>query len=329
MLELVIFIIVIALLFDFGNGMHDAANAIATVVSTRVLTPQKAVVLAAVMNFIAAFGFGVAVATTIGKGIVMPSGITEYVILAALLGAIVWVFLTMFLGLPISSSHALIGGLVGASVVHAGWGVVIFGGLLKVALFIFIAPVAGFILGFLFMLITTNIFHDKSQPTMNKLFGRLQLLSASLYSLGHGTNDAQKTMGIIAILLYNAGYLGQTFYVPFYVVLMAHAAIALGTLLGGWRIVETMGMKITKLAPVHGFCAECAGAITIITSSIFGIPVSTTHTISGSIMGVGALRRLSAVRWGVARRIVLTWILTIPCSAGMSALIYWIINMFI
>jgi len=329
MLELVIFIIVIALLFDFGNGMNDAANAIATVVSTRVLTPQKAVALAAFMNFVAAFGFGVAVATTIGKGIVMPSGITEYVILAALLGAIIWVFGTTFAGLPISASHALIGGLVGSSVVHAGWGVVIFTGLWKVALFIFIAPIMGFILSFLLMLIITNLFHDESQTIMNKLFGRLQLVSASLYSLSHGTNDAQKTMGIIAILLYNAGYLGPTFYVPFYVVLMAHAAIALGTLLGGWRIVETMGMRITKLTPVHGFSAETGGAVTIIFSSLLGIPVSTTHTISGSIMGVGALRRLSAVRWGVARRIVLTWILTIPCSAGMSALIYWIINMFI
>jgi PiT family inorganic phosphate transporter len=329
MLELVIFIIAIALLFDFGNGMNDAANAIATVVSTRVLTPQKAVALAAFMNFVAAFGFGVAVATTIGKGIVMPSGITEYVILAALLGAIVWVFSTTFMGLPISASHALIGGLVGASVVHAGWGIIIYAGLWKVVLFIFIAPVMGFILSFLLMLIITNLFHDNPQTTMNKLFGRLQLISASLYSLGHGTNDAQKTMGIIAVLLYNAGYLGPTFYVPFYVVLMAHAAIALGTLIGGWRVVETMGMRITKLTPVHGFSAETGGAATIIFSSLLGIPVSTTHTISGSIMGVGALRRLSAVRWGVARRIVLTWILTIPCSAGMSALIYWIINMFI
>jgi PiT family inorganic phosphate transporter len=314
------FIIVVALLFDYINGFHDAANSIATVVSTRVLTPMQAVGWAAFFNFVAAFGFGVNVARTIGKGIVNAAVVDHWVILAGLSGAIIWNLITWYLGLPTSSSHALIGGFVGAAVVKAGMGVLVPSGLIKILVFIVLAPVLGFVVGFSLMIGVAEIFYHTPPGRVDGLFRRLQLLSAAAYSLGHGTNDAQKTMGIIAILLYSSGHLGSEFYVPFWVILAAHAAIGLGTLAGGWRIVKTMGMRITKLKPVGGFCAEAAGALMLIGTAVGGIPVSTTQTIAGSIMGVGSTQRLSAVRWGVAVRILWAWILTVPLSAAIAAL---------
>ncbi len=328
MLYLVLFIIFVSLVFDFLNGFHDAANSIATVVSTRVLSPRLAVIWAAFFNFVAAFGFGTAVAHTIGAGLIDLSMVDLFVLLAGLLGAIFWDLLTWWFGLPISSSHALIGGFAGAAIAKAGFSVLILSGWLRVLLFIIISPLLGLVLGYTFMLITFWLFRKKSAYRMDRIFRRLQLLSAAAYSLGHGTNDAQKTMGIIAGVLFSAGYL-STYEIPFWVVLMCHAAIALGTLSGGWRIVKTMGSKITKLQPVGGFCAETAGALTIISSSLVGIPVSTTHTITGAIMGVGSARRVKSVRWGVARSIVWAWILTIPVSALVGALSYWLILLLI
>lgn len=325
MLSLVIFIIFIALTFDFYNGFHDAANSIATVVSTRVLTPLQAVIWAAFFNFVAAFGFGVKVAKTIGSGMIEVTTINEYVIMAGLLGAIAWLAITLHYGIPVSSSHALIGGYAGAAVTHAGFQVVILSGWIKPLLFIVLSPMIGLILAFTFMVIVHWLFRRFSPGRIDKYFRKLQLLSAAAYSLGHGTNDAQKTMGIIAGLLYTSGYL-QKFEIPFWIVLMCHAAIALGTLMGGWKIVKTLGSKVTKLQPVGGFCAETAGAVTIIGAALGGIPVSTTHTITGAIVGVGATRRLSAVRWGVAARIVWAWILTIPFSAFFATLIYLVIQ---
>jgi inorganic phosphate transporter, PiT family len=322
-LLLVSFIILVALIFDYINGFHDAANAIATVVSTRVLTPTQAVALAAFFNFVAAFGFGVNVAKTVGKGVVDSGVVDEWVILGGLTGAITWNLITWYYGIPSSSSHALIGGFAGAAVAKAGFGALVVSGLLKVTVFIVLAPVIGLCLGFTLMIATIWTFRRFRPSRVDKLFRRLQLVSASLYSLGHGTNDAQKTMGIIAILLFSTGYLGSEFYVPFWVVLAAHLAIALGTLAGGWRIVKTMGMRLTKLRPLGGFCAETAGAVMLIGTAVGGIPVSTTHTITGSIVGVGAIQRLSAVRWGVAGRIVWAWILTIPLS-GLIAAIVWL-----
>ena len=322
---LVAFIIAVALVFDFINGFHDAANSIATVVSTRVLTPMQAVVWAAFFNFVAAFGFGVQVARTVGKGVVQPAVVDQWVILGALTGAIAWNLITWYYGIPSSSSHALIGGFAGAALAKAGWGALIPSGLLKIAIFIVLAPVIGMVLGFVFMVATLWIFRGARPSRVEALFRRLQLLSAAFYSLGHGTNDAQKTMGIIAILLFSSGYLGPEFYVPFWVVLAAHAAMALGTMAGGWRIVKTMGMKLTKLRPVGGFCAETAGAVMLIGTAVGGIPVSTTHTITGSIMGVGAVQRFSAVRWGLAGRIVWAWILTIPLSGTLAALTWLIL----
>ena len=316
---IVVGLIFVALTFDFINGFHDAANSIATVVSTRVLTPLQAVVWAAFFNFVAAFGFGVQVATTVGKGVVEPAVVDQWVILAGLLGAIVWDLITWYWGLPTSSSHALIGGFAGAAVVKAGLGSLVASGLVKIGIFMILAPLIGFVIGLILMLLTLHAFKRETPGRVDKIFRRGQLLSAAAYSLGHGTNDAQKTMGIIAVLLFSTGHLGPEFYVPFWVVLMAHAALGLGTMAGGWRIVKTMGMRITKLRPVGGFCAETAGAITLIGTAIGGIPVSTTQTISGSIMGVGALQRLSAVRWGVAGRILWAWILTIPASALIAA----------
>ena len=313
-------IILIALIFDFINGFHDAANSIATVVSTRVLTPMQAVVWAAVFNFVAAFGFGVSVAKTVGKGVVDAGIVDHWVILGGLTGAIVWNLITWYYGIPSSSSHALIGGFSGAAVAKAGFGSLIPSGLLKIALFIVLAPVLGMILGFIFMTLTLWAFRNARPSRVDWIFRRAQLVSAAFYSLGHGTNDAQKTMGIIAILLYSSGHLGPEFYVPFWVVMAAHAALGVGTLAGGWRIVKTMGMRLTKLRPVGGFCAETAGAMMLIGTAVGGIPVSTTHTITGSIMGVGSTTRLSAVRWGVAGRIVWAWILTIPLSALLAAL---------
>src|SRR5499425_3333913 len=319
MLTLVAFIVFIALIFDFINGFHDAANSIATVVSTRVLTPLQAVIWAAFFNFVAAFGFGVNVAHTVGKGVVESSVVDQWVILAALAGAIVWDLVTWYWGLPTSSSHALIGGFAGAAVVKAGFGSLVTAGLVKIGAFMILAPLIGLVVGFATMVLVINVVKRETPGRVDKIFRRGQLLSAAAYSLGHGTNDAQKTMGIIAVLLFTTGHLGPEFYVPFWVVLAAHAALGLGTMAGGWRIVKTMGMRITKLRPVGGFCAETAGALTLIGTAVAGIPVSTTQTISGSIMGVGAIQRFSAVRWGVAGKILWAWIFTIPASAIVAA----------
>jgi PiT family inorganic phosphate transporter len=320
-MALVILLIAVALVFDFMNGFHDAANSVATVVSTRVLSPRQAVAWAAFFNFVAAFGFGVAVAATVGKGIIDPSAASPLVVFAGLAAAIVWDLITWLYGLPTSSSHALIAGFAGAAIGAVGLQAVIIPGVLKVVLFIFISPAVGLLIGVTLMTVVLILARHATPMGVDRLFRRLQLLSAALYSLGHGTNDAQKTMGIIAVLLFSAGYLGPRFYVPFWVILLCHAAMALGTMFGGWRIVKTMGMRITKLQPIGGFCAETAGAITIIGAALAGIPVSTTHTITGAIVGVGASRRLSAVRWGVARNVVWAWILTVPCTAVIAALI--------
>ena len=318
-------LIFVALAFDYLNGFHDAANSIATVVSTRVLTPAKAVVWAAFFNFVAAFGFGTAVAKTIGSGMVDINVVTFSVIFAGLFGAIVWDLVTWYAGLPTSSSHALIGGYGGAAIAKAGMSAIIPAGWTKTLEFIILAPFIGMALGLTLMTLILWMFRRVPPGRIDRWFRRLQLCSAAMYSLGHGTNDAQKTMGIIAGVLFAAGYL-KTFYIPFWVILMAHAAIGLGTLTGGWRIVHTMGSKITKLQPVGGFAAETAGAITLFTSSSLGIPVSTTHTITGAIVGVGAVRRFSAVRWGVARRIVWAWVLTIPASAAIAAVTYVVLR---
>jgi PiT family inorganic phosphate transporter len=313
-------IILVALLFDFVNGFHDAANSIATVVSTRVLSPRYAVLWAAFFNFVAFLFFGLHVANTIGKGIVDPSVVDPAVIFAALIGAIAWDLITWFFGIPSSSSHALIGGLAGAAVAKAGAGSLDAAGLTKVTVSIVLSPLLGLVLAFLLMTMVFWILRRSTPAKVDAWFRRGQLFSAALYSLGHGGNDAQKTMGIITVLLFATGHLGDTFYVPLWVVLACHAAMALGTLSGGWRIVRTMGLKITKLKPVGGFCAETGGAITLFAATALGIPVSTTHTITGAIIGVGAITKLSAIRWGVAGRIVWAWILTIPCSAFMAAL---------
>ena len=327
MLTAVVLIVVVALVFDFINGFHDAANSIATVVSTRVLTPLQAVVWAAFFNFVAAFGFGVSVARTVGKGVVDTNVVDQWVILAGLLGAITWDLITWHWGLPTSSSHALIGGFAGAAVSKAGLDALIASGLVKIGVFMVLAPVIGFIVGLALMLATLWIFRTSIPGRVDHLFRRLQLVSAAAYSLGHGTNDAQKTMGIIAVLLFTSGHLGPEFHVPFWVVLAAHAAIGLGTLSGGWRVVKTMGMRITKLRPVGGFCAETSGALVLIGTAVGGIPVSTTQTIAGSIMGVGALQRLSAVRWGVAGNILWAWIFTIPASGAVAAACWFLIKL--
>jgi len=321
----IVFIILVALVFDFLNGFHDAANSIATVVSTRVLSPQKAVLWAAFFNFVAAFVMGTAVAKTMGKGMIDISVVTHEVILAGLLGAIAWNLFTWYYGLPVSSSHALMGGYAGAAVAKAGLGAIIASGWTKTLVFIVLAPLMGLVVGFLLMVSVTWIFRRWHPFKLDQLFRRLQLVSAGLYSLGHGGNDAQKTMGIITGLLVSAGYL-KTFEVPFWVIIMAHGAIALGTMFGGWRIVKTMGTKITKLQPMGGFSAETAGAITIFMVTHLGVPVSTTHTITGAIIGVGSTRRISAVKWGVAGRIVWAWVLTIPLSAAVSAVSYFAIR---
>ncbi|MGB6975846.1 MAG: inorganic phosphate transporter [Gammaproteobacteria bacterium] len=320
---LLIVIILFALAFDFLNGFHDAANSIATVVSTRVLKPHWAVVWAAFFNFVAFLFFKLNVATTIGTGLVDPHIITPTLILAALLGATLWDLLTWFVSLPTSSSHALIGGLVGAGIARAGWHILNIGGLTKVGVSIILSPLMGMILGMVLIFIVVRIFFNSSPQRVDHWFRRLQLLSSAFISLGHGGNDAQKTMGIIAVLLFSTGHLGKHFYVPFWVIVSCNLVIALGTLFGGWRIVKTMGMRITKLKPVSGFCAETASALTLSLATILGIPVSTTHTITGAVVGVGsALNGTSAVRWGIARRIVWAWIFTIP-AAGILAAIIW------
>ncbi len=325
----VIIIIVVALVFDFINGFHDSANSISTVVSTRVLSPKYAVLWAAFFNFAAAFFIGTHVANTIGRGIIQPDIVDNVLIISALVGAISWNIITWYYGLPSSSSHALIGGLIGAAIAKAGVGTLVLKGITKTAIFIFLSPTIGMALGFVFMVLAMNLSRHSNIAKSDKLFRKLQLFSAAVYSLGHGMNDAQKTMGIIAIVLFSKGLLGPTFYIPFWLVLLCHAVIALGTMFGGWRIVKTMGTKITKLQPIGGFSAETAAACSIIGASIAGIPVSTTHTITGAIVGVGSTRRLSAVRWGVAGNIVWAWFLTIPISALISAAIYFSVHFFV
>jgi PiT family inorganic phosphate transporter len=318
----VLSLIALALGFDFLNGFHDSANSIATIVSTRVLTPRQAVAWAAFFNFIAFLFFGLHVAGTIGKGIVDISIMDSRIIFATLVGACAWDLITWRVGLPTSSSHALMGGLIGAALLKSGTGALIWNGILTTIAFILISPLLGLLLGLVFGSAVHWIFRNKGPSQVDHIFRKGQLLSASLYSLGHGGNDAQKTMGIIAGLLFSAGLLGDRFYIPFWVVISCHGAIALGTMSGGWRIVKTMGQKVTKLRPVDGFCAESSAAVSLFLASSLGVPVSTTHTITGSIMGVGSLRRLTAVRWGVAGRIIWAWILTIPCSALISAVTY-------
>ncbi|MDD5711873.1 MAG: inorganic phosphate transporter [Smithellaceae bacterium] len=318
----VIFIVLIALAFDFINGFHDSANSIATVVSTRVLSPRYAVIWAAFFNFVAAFLLGTQLAKTIGTGIINPAIVDNHLIIAALGGAICWNLVTWWFGLPSSSSHALIGGLIGAGLVKGGIEILVWKGIIKTVSFIILSPAIGMALGLLFMAIVLNVSRGGTVASANRVFRKLQLLSAAVYSLSHGMNDAQKTMGIIAIVLFSNGYLGSKLYIPFWVIILCYLVIALGTMAGGWRIVKTMGMKITKLQPMGGFCAETAAATSIIGASLAGIPVSTTHTITGAIVGVGSTGRLSAIRWGVAGKIVWAWILTIPVSAFISAAIY-------
>ena len=322
----VLVIVILALVFDFTNGFHDAANSIATVVSTRVLSPRMAVAWAAFFNFVAFLIFGVHVAKTIAKGVVDPAVVTPSIVFAALAAALTWNMLTWWLGLPTSSSHALIGGFVGAAVAAAGPRVVIVSGVAKVAWFIVLSPVIGLVLGFLAMLIVMWSFRQWGPHSVDRLFRRLQLASAAAFSLGHGSNDAQKTAGIIAALLYSTGSLTGEFHVPLWVIIASYGAIGLGTLMGGWRIVRTMGMNITKLQPVGGFCAETAGALALFGASAAGIPVSTTHTITGAIVGVGSTRRMSAVKWGVAGRIVWAWVLTMPAAGLIAALAWWAIR---
>lgn len=306
--------------------MNDAANSIATIVSTRVLTPLQAVVWAAFFNFAAAFFFGVHVANTIGKGIIETDIVNEQVIFATLAGAILWVALATYLGLPVSVSHALIGGLVGAGLAQGGPDIIIISGVTKIGIFIALAPLIGFFVAVPLMVGVLWLIRGMAPPTVGRWFGRLQLISAAAFSLGHGTNDAQKTMGIIAVLLFSTGYLGDEFFVPRWVVYSAHASISLGTLVGGWRVIRTLGMRITELRPHGGFCAETAGAVTLFGTAFAGIPASTTHTITGAIIGVGSTRRLSAVRWGVAGDIVGAWVLTIPATAIVSALAFYATN---
>lgn len=325
----IVIVIAAALIFDFINGFHDAANSIATIVSTQVLKPQTAVFWAAFFNFIAFLFFGLHVATTIGTGVVNATVVDSVVVFAALIGAIAWDLITWYGGIPSSSSHALIGGLAGAAVAKAGTHCLVASGFIKIMVSIVLSPVIGFALAFVFMSTIAILFANTSPQKINRWFRLLQFLSASMYSLGHGGNDAQKTMGLIAVLLFAAGLSGATFHVPLWVVLSCQAAMGLGTLFGGWRIVRTMGMKITKLQPVGGFCAETGGALTLFAATALGIPVSTTHTITGSIMGVGSVTKFSAVRWGVAERILWAWILTVPASAFVASITWWLSSHFL
>ncbi len=326
-LPLLIGLIGVALFFDFLNGLHDAANSIATIVSTRVLRPQYAVFWAAFFNFIAFLFFGLHVAETLGTGIVDANIVSPGVIFAALAGAIAWNIITWLAGIPSSSSHALIGGLLGAGIARAGLDAVVWTGVLKTTSAIVLSPLTGFVLALLLVLTVSWLFVRQTPFAVDRSFRVLQFISASLYSLGHGGNDAQKTMGIIAVLLYSQGMLGDTFYVPLWVVLTCQAVLALGTLFGGWRIVHTMGSKITRLNPMQGFCAETGGALTLFGATWLGIPVSTTHTITGAIVGVGAARRVSAVRWGIAGNIVVAWVVTLPATAAISALTYYVTHL--
>jgi len=322
----ILLLIALALAFDFLNGFHDSANSIATIVSTRVLRPRYAVIWAAFFNFVAFLIFGLHVANTMGKGIIDIAIVDKGIIFGTLMGACSWNIITWYLGLPTSSSHALIGGMIGAALVKAGPEALVWHGILKTVIFILVSPVAGLVLGYVFGTAVYWLFRKSAPLGVDHIFRRGQLVSAALYSLGHGGNDAQKTMGIISGLLFSAGLLGGTFYIPLWVVLSCHAAIALGTVFGGWRIVKTMGQKVAKLKPIDGFCAESSAALMLFISTNFGIPVSTTHTITGAIMGIGSLRGLSAVRWGIAGRIVWAWILTIPCSALIAALAYSVVR---
>jgi inorganic phosphate transporter, PiT family len=327
-LPLLIGLVVVALIFDFLNGLHDAANSIATIVSTRVLRPQYAVAWAAFFNFIAFLFFGLHVAETLGVGIVSASAIDPHVIFGALMGAIIWNLVTWWAGIPSSSSHALVGGLLGAGIAKAGFSAVVWGGVIKTGAAIVLSPFSGFVLALILMLVVSWLFVRSTPYAVDNFFRHAQFVSASFYSLGHGGNDAQKTMGIIAVLLYSQGMLGDKFYVPFWVVITCQAALGLGTLIGGWRIVKTMGSKITRLTPVQGFCAETGGAITLFAATWMGIPVSTTHTITGSIIGVGAARKMSDVRWNVASNIVFAWVITMPASGIMAAVTYWLAGLF-
>ena len=320
----VIFLVLVALVFDFLNGFHDAANSIATVVSTRVLTPYQAVIMAAFFNFAAVFVFHLSVATTIGRGIIDPSVVDHYVVFGALVGAIAWDAITWYYGIPSSSSHALIGGVAGAAVAKGGVGTLVASGFVKIGIAIVLSPILGLTLGALLMIAVSWLFRRATPSRVDRWFRRLQLISAALYSLGHGGNDAQKTIGIIWMLLIAAGLSTSQDSLPFWVVILCYGVIALGTLLGGWRIVKTMGQRITKLKPVGGCCAETGGAIMLFVATGLGVPVSTTHTITGSIIGVGSVRKLSAVRWGVAGDIVIAWILTIPCSAFIAGVAWYI-----
>ena len=327
-LPALIVLIFVALAFDFLNGLHDAANSIATIVSTRVLRPRYAVIWAAFFNFIAFLFFGLHVAQTVGTGIVAAEVVDARVIFGALMGAIAWNLITWWAGIPSSSSHALIGGLIGAGVTKAGGVAVVWAGVLKTGAAIVLSPLTGFFLALILVLTVSWTFVRVSPRTVDSTFRSLQFVSASLYSLGHGGNDAQKTMGIIAVLLFSQGLIGGEFHVPFWVVLTCQAAMGLGTLVGGWRIVKTMGSKITRLTPMQGFCAETGGAITLFGATYLGIPVSTTHTITGSIVGVGAARKVSAVRWNVATRIVIAWGITMPASASIAAFFYLLLGLF-
>lgn len=318
-------LVILALLFDFMNGFHDAANSIATVVSTGVLRPGQAVLFAAFFNFVAIFVFHLSVAATVGKGIVLPGIVDTHVVFGALVGAIAWNFLTWYYGIPSSSSHALIGGIVGAAVAKAGFGALLTAGILKIVAFILVSPLLGFLLGSLMMVLVAWVFRRVRPLKADKWFRRLQLFSAGAYSLGHGGNDAQKTIGIIWMLLIATDYTAAGDQSPpTWVIVCCYTAIGVGTMFGGWRIVKTMGQKITKLKPVGGFCAETGGAITLFLATALGIPVSTTHTITGAIVGVGSVQRASAVRWGVAGNIIWAWVLTIPASAFMAAIAYWV-----
>jgi inorganic phosphate transporter, PiT family len=325
-MEVVVLIIALALVFDFYNGMNDAANSIATVVATRVLTPFQAVLWAATFNFLAVFLFGVSVAATIGKGIVDVSIVDNTVIFSGLAGAIALTSIATHFGLPISVSHSIIGGYGGAAIIKAGFGALILSGYLKVVIFIFAAPIIGMVMGFLFSVLTLWIVRNQPPRKVDKYFRRLQLISAGLYSLSHGSNDAQKTIGIISVVLFTNGLLGETFNIPYWVIVISYSVISLGTLIGGWKVIKTLGMRVTKLTPFGGFSAETAAGLTIIGATIFGIPVSTTHTITGSIIGVGSVKGLSAVRWGVAKNILWAWVLTIPVSALFAMLAYIIVS---
>jgi PiT family inorganic phosphate transporter len=325
----VIFLVIVALVFDFLNGFHDSSNSISTIVSTRVLTPKQAVVWAAFFNFAAAFFIGTQVAHTIGRGIIHLDIIDNLVILSALGGAIFWNITTWYYGLPSSSSHALIGGLIGAGIAKAGTSTLVWSGIIKTTAFIVLSPAIGLFLGYFFMILSLNLNRNSNMARSDKLYRKLQLASSAIYSLGHGMNDAQKTIGIIAILLYSKGLIDSSFNIPYWIIILCYSVIALGTMFGGWRIVKTMGTKITKLTPIGGFSAEAGAACAIIGASVAGIPVSTTHTITGAIVGVGATKRLSAVRWGVAGNIIWAWILTIPIAAIVSAIIFLSLRYFI